>query len=397
MSSFVLRRFSNPDALKSITPAHLLALLQPYRDFFSLRNVTLPTSLNGMELDYDGIVGVLMTPDADTPQDLADALYYVHEMATPEDADDLMEELRGQGISLDGGDHTPADIAVKVWLSNRDILERKHAEQVMAKPRSFDCYQTDRDPVPEFRTPSETKLRSMAQDLDEWFNDKKRGHGARVFLFPRQNEFWFLVRHGELFKREGSLEDGEPKSIYYRPAKHDVVIYDPVVGEIRVNACTQKEKQLYREKFGQHIFGDSNFFPGQNKYTLDPLGQNGVRSLVCNDVNGLDSVQLKEIQIFRGGNQGEVEIRRAKDIFLALEERGRDFPRGRLIRASLSVKFTSAKVPRTVTIRPPNVARYTRDSDGTVVEEFLKKRRFILERSETIEDGEETNASVVGV
>jgi hypothetical protein len=41
------------------------------------------------------------------------------------------------------------------------------------------------------------------------------------------------------------------------------------------------------------------------------------------------------------------------------------------------VKFTGTKRPRSVTIRPPNMAKYDRDDDSDVVETWLALRGFI--------------------
>jgi len=50
------------------------------------------------------------------------------------------------------------------------------------------------------------------------------------------------------------------------------------------------------------------------------------------------------------------------------------------------VKFTDSKTARTVTIRPSNIAQYTRDSDAAVVEDWLTKRGFILAEQEDDEE-----------
>lgn len=47
------------------------------------------------------------------------------------------------------------------------------------------------------------------------------------------------------------------------------------------------------------------------------------------------------------------------------------------MKASFLVKFADAKTPRTVTIRPQNIASYTRDSDASVIEEWLARRSFV--------------------
>ncbi len=63
----------------------------------------------------------------------------------------------------------------------------------------------------------------------------------------------------EPFTRESIIKDGESKSLFYRPEKYDVLVYSPENGEIRMNARSKGEKELYRTKFGLHLFDDSEF------------------------------------------------------------------------------------------------------------------------------------------
>lgn len=390
MATYNLRRFSHPDGLKAIKKEHLLAILMTHQGFLSARGVTLPppTSVDG--LDYEGLVNVFMSPDTDTPNGLADALYFIHEMATTEGMDELLDEAEKKGLALDGNpDPTPADVAAQIWLQDKELLERKHAEQYLTRPRSFEYYQTDASPIPPFKVPTRKTLAALEVDLDNWFERKKRGRGSKVFVYPKEKEIWFLVRHGEPYKRESSIEAGESSSVFYRPEKHDVLVYASSLGELRMNASSKGEKELYRKQFGLHLFGSEDFFPESGKYTLEPLRKDSSASIVCTDVEGMDWVKLTEVHFFWGGTEGEREIRKADDIFAALEARGRNMPtKARITRASFQVKFTDSKTPRTVTIRPSNIAQYTRDHDSTVIEEWLDKRGFILKEDQ--EDDEET-------
>ncbi|MEW6427243.1 MAG: hypothetical protein AB1568_04315 [Thermodesulfobacteriota bacterium] len=52
------------------------------------RGVALPPVSTEDGLDYDQLVDFLMNPDTDTPKGLLDALYFVHEMPTPESMED---------------------------------------------------------------------------------------------------------------------------------------------------------------------------------------------------------------------------------------------------------------------------------------------------------------------
>ena len=293
--------------------------------------------------------------------------------------DILLEEAETKGLSLDGKlDPTAADVAVQVFLQDRQLLERKHAEQYLTRARVFEYFQTQARPVPAFKQPSWVTLVALELDLDNWFEKKKRGRDSRVFVYPKGDSIWFLVRHGDPFRREGSLDGDQMSSVFYRPEKHDVLVYESAVGELRMNACNKGEKETYRVEFGRHVFGNEDFFPGTGKYTLEPLRRDGAVSIVCTDVDGMDWVRLREVQFLMGGAEREIEIRKANDLFAALEGRGQSMPaRAPILRASFHVKFTDAKSPRIVTIRPSNIAQYTRDSDADVVEDWLQKRGFI--------------------
>jgi hypothetical protein len=396
MATFTLRRFSCPETLKAIAAKRLLTFLKPYRRFLLSRGVTLPQSPTDGELDYEELAKVFLTPDTKTPKDLIDALYFVDEMATPEGMDALLAEAKQRKLKLGAGsDHSPADIAVQIWLLDKDILERKHAEHYMAKVRSFESYQMDRFRRPAFKRPSDKQLDALASDLDDWFEEKKRGRGSRIIMCEKDDGVWFLVRHGEPYKREESIDGIKASSVYYRPLKYDVLVYSPQIGELRINARSKGEKQLYRTKFGKHLFGDEDIFPGTEKYTLDPLREMGEDSLAPGDIDGIDWVKLGEVQFFFGGNPWEVVTRKSDDYFALLKSRDKPFPvGGRIIKATFQVKFSDAKTPRSVVIKPSNIAQFTRDDDSVLVEQWLEARGFIINGE--VEESEQPETVLAG-
>lgn len=381
MGAWTLRRFSSPETLKHIEAERLLTFLNPFRRFFTSRGLSLPAASSAGEIDCQMLAKVFLSPDAKTPKELIDALYFVDEMATPEGMDALLADAERLKLELgDGDDHTPADVAVQIWLLNKQILERKHAECYLEKVRSFEYYQMDRYKRIAFKRPTDRKLTALANDLDDWFESKKRGRGARVIMGDQGESVWFLVRHAEPFKREESMDGEETSSVCFRPLKYDVLIYSPQIGELRVHARSKGEKQLYRSRFGKHLFGNEGIFPGAEKYTLEPLRKNGADSLACFDIDGIDEVKLREVQFYFGGDPWEVVTRKSDDVFKLFELRKWPFPEsGRIIRASFQIKFTGSKTPRTVIIKPSNVAQFARDDDSVFVEKWLEARGFIIE------------------
>ncbi len=295
MATFNLRRFSKPEMLRRIALGHLIAFLSPYADYFSDRGVELPPADNGDELDYNALSQALLNPNASTPDDLAEALYYVNEMSTQEGFDSIQDAIAGTDIDVViGEDVAHADLAIQAWMQDSELVERLHAEQFLFRPRSFEYFKTDNGSVPEFEEPPTETIRALEADLDEWFAKKRRGKHSKVYVYSKDDYTWFLVRHGKPYARESVIENGESSSQYFRPEKFDVIVYNPALGEIRMNAETKGEKELYRTKFGQHFFGGSDFFNGKSKFTLEPLREIGEDSLLCDDIDGMEWVKLKE-------------------------------------------------------------------------------------------------------
>lgn len=379
MSTYNLRRFANPECLKTINPSYLVQFLDPHRAHLAKRGLTLPPPLGTEEVDYELLTQILQSSDADTPQPLIDSLFYVNEMSTTDSMDELLKAAEGTGLHLDvGKDPTPADVAIQVVLRDPQLIEYKHAEQYLQKPRSYEYFGSAKEGWAQLRTPGQRKIRAIEKALDKAFEAKKRGRSTKVFVFERGSEIELLIRHGEPCRREGAIAKGQSASVFYRPECFDVIGLDRYVGELRIHSKSNWERQLYREVLGRQLFKDENFFPQTDKYTLEPLRNDGKRSLVCVDVLGIEWIRLREIWFRWGGVNGEVQMHRAEDVFDSLEARLASMPHHpRIIKASFLVKFTDSKTARVVKIKPPNVTQYVRDGDGVVVEHWLIKRNFV--------------------
>jgi len=381
MASFRLKRFSNVAVLKRVDARLLSKFLEPFQDFLvAQRGLHWPAGSDGF--DYDALASILMSPDENTPDVLLDALFFVDEMSLPVFFDDLMEEARLAGIDLGPDDRiTPADLAVRVWLQDPDILECLHAERFLVKPRSFQSFPSTAASLPDVQYPAEAMLEALQNDLNDWFDTHKRGRGTRVFPFVHEDGVWFLVRHGQPYKREGTIENGEPSSVYYRPEKFDVLVYNPGLGELAIHASTKGEKTTYCRLFGKHVFGNEAFFDldgTDGKFTLQPILEDSRACLATSDIDGIDEIRLSELQFRHDARQYHVEVHKADDVFTALEEIDRTVPpMARLLKGGFKVKFRNAVRPRTVVIRPPNVTIFDRESDAELLKLWMERRGFI--------------------
>jgi hypothetical protein len=172
-----------------------------------------------------------------------------------------------------------------------------------------------------------------------------------------------------------------------------VVILDLLHNEMRINASSVPDRRQYRASFGRHLFGDENRFVFTEKYTLEPLKTDGELALSCRDIEGIESVRLREIEYAWGGAFEHVETHRAEDLFKALALIERDVEKKALItKAVFKIKLTGEKRPRTVIIRAGNKAGYNRGEEATMIEDWLRARGFVL-TEERVQDTE-THASL---
>lgn len=388
MAMFKPSRFAQPETLKAVEPGRLQMFLTPYKEFLESRGAIF--SSNGAGTDCDRLASVLMNLGAGAPLELLESLYIIHEMATPEGMDRLLNAAEEHNLAIDFvPDSSPADIAIQFFFKDRELLEQQHAKSFVTRVRSFLYFQGNPGWGGTFTLPDDATLRALEIDLDEWFDKKKRGRGCRVFLFDQGQRVNLVVRHGMPFRREGSMEkDGQSGAVYFRPESHDLLIYNREVNELCVKACSQTERSMYLPRIGRHLFGNEDHFNSDKKYTLAPLLTDIADALVYSDVDGIEWIKLLAVNIYWGGEQGESETRRARDLLLAFQERSYTLPKDiRISEAKFQIKFTASRAPRTLVIRPDNQAMYTRDDDSLILEDWMKRRGY--DRTPVIANEEE--------
>lgn len=393
MASFNPRKFADPDRLRSIAPERLAAFMAPWRDYLRGRGFEFPAS-PPMEIDHAALAEILMRPDAATPADMVDALYYVHETARADDMDQLLAAVRARGLSvIDDPAATPIDLAIDVWKEAPDVVRAHHAEAIAMRQQNFEYYGPSQPVRGAFPEIDDALRRLLESEFDDWFESHRRGRGCRMFIIRHPPMTWILVRHGQPMRREASQkDDGGVGTEFYRPQRHDVLIYDERSGDVGVHASTKGERNLYLRTLGRHLFSGEDHFPPAGRFTLAPLIADGRDALNVEDVDGIRGVRLVEYRRYWGGLHREMETRKAEDIFAALADRNmQGLAGGRLDSATFKVAFEDSAKERSVTIRPPGIARFERNDDSELIERWLRARGFILS-GQGVDDDEAATA-----
>jgi hypothetical protein len=377
MVRFNPKSFAQPDLLKTIQPANLIRLLQPCKDFLETRGLSWPCE-DGSEIDYLKLAGILAEPDEWMDSQAVEGLHVIGNLGTDQNFDELLDIARRNFIDADM-EATAADLAARIWLEAPQALEMKERQAGSQRRRKFESFRA-RDPqevLPAEQLP--IQFDELEADLEGWFMSRKRGVGCRVIRTDLPGEIRFLVQHGQPCKREPSRKGPQSTCTFFRPEKTDLVIYDALHNELRISTSTIGELRLYREKFGKHVFGDTEKFVYTQKYTLAPLKTEGASSLQCRDVGGIEWVRLTELEYAWPCALDHTERHKANDVFKALEMRRRGIEtQAKLLHARFAVKLAGEINPRPVSIQPPNVAEYGRGEEAAVIEQWLRAREFIL-------------------
>ena len=378
MARFQPKRFAEVETLKRIGTRQLFDLLLPAEEYFKRRGLVSPDPNRG-QFDYEKLSKILMTPDVDFPKTLVEPLSIINEVATPEWMKKIVDSDATEGIQLSfTGDPTPAEYALALWQADPDLLRRLHTEALIRNRRNFESFELHLDTFPDHATDTD-EIEDLEIMLGDWFLKRKQTRWCRINTFKNEDYVWFFIRHGEPVTREPSLEGDESSIQLYRPQKFDVAYYHFSAGELWINAGTT-EKKAYRRCVAEFLKGEECDSEPTQKYTLEPLRTDGRAALVCSDVEGMRRITLKEITFQWGGHPPEFETRSTDDVFAALDARQRRMPNTpEIVRATFDMEFSDSGKSRSVTVIPPNQTRCTQDDDAPLVEEWLQRRRFVLE------------------
>jgi len=378
MPRLQFRNFSDLAFIQQIDkPRYLKPLLQSHGEFFQRQGLNIEELKNNDPTDRK-LLAVLTQPDEEMPRDLLEALYVLDDLADETGHDRILaeaERMDGQGdVKSLPDDLNPGEFAIGVYLRRPDLIRVCHEKTIYRKIKNYQEYQATTDKPLAFAT-ARAKSKELERALGKWFESKNRSPACEIYVYEEGEEIKFQVTHGRTYRTDGSFDKALRRSrVAYRPQKHDSVVYDKPTYVLKINAQTSQEKDLYRAKFGEVLFGDPEHFPGGEIYTLEPLGR---RSPQLRIPAGIQSVRLSEVWIEMV--DGLLQISRAYDLLKSIEDHHRpNLVEGRLIRASFLIKYMSGGRPRKLEIRPPNVAIYDRDRDGTAAEGFMQANGFLL-------------------
>jgi hypothetical protein len=392
MPTLRLKCLNKPGILKRIGRPLLTRFFEQFAADFNSNGLALPPPELADADYFNSLAQLLMRPEA-LPDALNEALVAVDDLSAPQGFEAL-ERSPGWPARqpLLKPDSTREDIALQLWLADSKFLISVHNQLRLARLTVFE-YASHPNGAASSPLPirlgegsgvraslDKSAILSLTFALDSWFATNHRGsETTRIEVYPLRDEYWFLIRHGDLFIRAPRVRQQTTEILHYRPERDDVVVYSPALEEIRVNARTQGERELYIQQFGLHLRGSLEHFSHRAPYTLEPLRTHGASALDPDGLDGISNITLRELEIVLNNNQRETITHEAEDIFCCHRDPRGTSPipnDGYLARAIFNLQFAGASKAHPVEIRLPNVLKLSRRCDPHAVQDWLIKRGF---------------------
>jgi hypothetical protein len=130
------------------------------------------------------------------------------------------------------------------------------------------------------------------------------------------------------------------------------------------------------------MFGNEDLFPTGVKYTLDPLREHEFAALSPGSIEGVSDVRMIELWLGDPDDRyGVITIRKGDDLLdWAQAKKKNIWLERRLIAATFKMELLRPKRELAITVRPPNVAIYSRGPVAAIIEAWLTERGFIISK-----------------
>lgn len=379
MQTMKLIRYNKLSVLKRIGPALLDRFFSHFDQDFRRLGLARPAP-DLPENEYFHRVAHLLNHPAQLPNSLNEALAALEDVGRPE-AQDFLTALPNweQLAAKFKRGSTYEEIALQLWLHDATLLVRASNTQRLKRLTAFEhAGRAPRFQAAPLALDPASIIPNLEASLDAWFSLNDRGEDTvRIELYPMSGEFWFLIRHGDRYSRTPAIHARKTEMILFRPERDDVVAVSPELDELRINARTKGERDLYIRQFGLHLRGSEDYFTRLPTYTLDPLRTAGPDALDPAGCEGISKVRLRELEVWH--HEHRIITRSERCLFDTCENGGSQSPipkDGELRRAVFDFAFIGSTRPRPVEIRLPNTLKLGRRCDARLVLSYLSLHRF---------------------
>ncbi len=375
-----LRAVVRLEFLESIRPPLLMNLLRTHANWCINYNITLYNPaylaehpLEPLASDPSWVSKVYRFINREHPQPLASILLQIRDLSHDPEIDYF-----GDAISFDPVNPplTPAERALLVYDRDPTLFQRAHLSALPVRPCNFVEFS---GPKPSsFDAESPARIAELQTVLGAWFRQKHCTSYCDVHALQMAEEVRWGIIHGRRPRSHGQIEyrdndDPARRVSTYIPDQHDLAILCLNSGRLLVNARSMDEVELYRQRLGEVYWGHTDHFALTHVYSLKPFQLQGEQIFSCDDVEGIERVELRQID-FQKPQANTVSFNiKGKNL-------RQDLPPGTIDRfledyavhcVKLACYADKTSDPQLITIRPPNRIAFDIRADNSAAFKYL--------------------------
>jgi hypothetical protein len=371
-----------PSLLRVASPSVLAQLLLPHQGFLAERDFNLqefPTAPDPARASIQ-LLSIVLNAGPQLPPDLVEALFICSEIAVEGVREDLTAACIRLGLNLPA-ETSAEDQAIQIWLRCKETARRLYVEQLPNKMRSFETYVAVTHRGLQKPNLSAETIERIRKSMEIFFVNAQHPPGLKLFSYQRgEHEVWFLIRRGGKYRNMAAITaTGDSSVVGLFPEDFDLVMLNTKSEETRIHAGGVRATEAYRKTFGFEIYGRETHFEEFPCYSLAPLREKGPDALIATDCDEIRWVSLVELKVKT--DLGKTTFS-GPDVFRYLDEqKSRIEPGHEIVSAIFRFQFHEDRKPRRVTIKAGNSASYERDDDSVVIDEWLRRRGFVVDPS----------------
>jgi len=390
------RCFSSAQGLRLLCPQVLRDTLALFPDFLAHQKIKLPEAATSDNLDYPSICAALISANVD--EDLDNLLHLACLLGNSKGWSMIERQATAVGCPLPPPDHCHGYVdmalltATTDWPRHKDILTHVNARTRVHARSSYDYLAPTRDHRAVYQTPTDGLLNRTREELTRHFtseglaSDRQQSKATEIIPYDFENEIWFMIRYpGKRMRYSGCNTEGDWKAFVFNPEQYDAVVYNKVYADLRMNTRRKRERTKYRIAFSRLLFQHDHAFQDDAiVVNLEPiLDKRATELFDCDDIPGLASVAPVELCYELFGLDSRMRTDKAAEGRTLLD--GNEFhpgltPPGMTIgvrHAVLEYRLKDSQRSGKLRLRRGNCVSYERDGDSLVLENWLRRRKFV--------------------
>jgi len=347
------------------------------KGYFSKRDIKVPS---GSPLDYEHVQQLLDKLDENTEKLIDEEFRCINDVA--EKGQDYMEIAKAE-FEIETPDDEPRErTAMRLFLNeNPDVFQMAYDYYLYRTGSADLSHHQFPDGKADF---SQHRQNQFTNRIEEHFRKQAKGRDCKIrHRVDGYNHIIFVAR-GDFIKTQQEWEKGILKNRYFRPAKEDILVFNPKnhVLSVKIRSRNWDDKVEYIKAFGNHILGKDEIEDDileKSLVSLVPI-QNGSFNYEGNE--HIKWVKLGEVQM-RIPKRGSIRLKiNSNDLVSSLEKFLHiSLEDGELISAKLRFKIEhegKSQKPLSVELRPPERTSLNKKRDVTIIEDYLRDNEVLL-------------------